>query len=787
MSSLPLAVSWGPDESPSSWITAVAARYRSSVSEFTRLVGIDDGTPWLNPFRLDTEGIQSSAARSLAAELCMPSGVSSDLTQGLAPYCAVREVLTRAQWTVVSPGRASRYCPECLRASGGRWNKWWRLPWMTACAEHSLSLRAGCPVCDGPQRGRHHTQVDGARGTRCDTWRRGRVHADDRCPGDLTQAAKVSAPSWVLAFQNRLVPLLRLPEIPPEAVLALRDLSAVRLALAGREISNRGNRPGGDLLAESIRIIEDDELLAEFAVADLGARPHALPRAFVGASAALEERVVQFRRSRIRMTDRLRWQAFGRPKKPHATSAQIGERLRRCPSRLWPAVVVALVPDDAPLSHTSFATMAVSCLRLVGAKRAADQRSTAALQYGFRALRDYPLEEDIYTALVHLAGAVDRGTSPIDYARRRAISQQSRLITADEWRVIARRAGVIRGGAPQLRAANAWVREVFTGNAFDAGRIPARWEELVRFGLSLDQDATALLMEHAQSLLAHHGIRDEPLEWQPDVAPLFPQPPVDVELAHTHLREDCAPFGGAAGAQRISTLRLWHALRLDPPKLGASTRSRPVGKHALTDGLSGHAIQKRLDAGESVRGIATATGISRQVLVAELKACGYSPPPVGRRTLPIPDADWLLREYAKRTAGDIGREFGVSKATVRRWLVQAGIPMRSRGAASHRSVVEKQRLPEPLRAAASSLQGGLRLRRFMAASSGRSMRDAAVKMQIDVASLSRQLALLAKHAGGRLFEPGDLDTALVRTPLGEMLLAQAKAHPETWAPEEVDN
>ncbi len=785
MAGLPISVRPAQDESLSSWISAVAARYRTSVGEFTRLIDIDSDAPWLNPFALDVEGTSCDGARQLATAMGMSGDQADELLAGLGSYCRVREDVTGPQWIVLRPTRESRYCPACLAASGGRWSKWWRVPWITVCQEHRTALVSGCPECGGPQRGRRLTQTAVAQGTLCDTWKRGRTAPDDRCTGDLTTAPTVPASDWSTSFQEDTLELASGPGGWTAGALdQLRDVSAIRQALGARDLTNRARRPEGDLLLAAIRVLADPERFADLALADLGPRPHALPRALRGASADLEARIASLRASRMRAADRLRWRTFTAATRPSISDSMIRERIRRMPSRLWVRTTLGLLPDDGPLTHNAVAAMATGCIQLVG--RVTGAGSTPALQYAFRALRGHPLEDALFTSLTHVADQMDRGESLIDYDRRREISRCCELVSADDWRQIARRSGVIRGGALQLRAANAWVREFFTGNPFDQCRRPARWEQLVRFGLALTPDAAEQLRAHAEGLLAVHGIGGEPLEWAPDVAPCFEAPALDLEMARRHLRDDFAPFGGVAAAQRASILRLWDAIRLDPPGLGVSTRSAPIGKHALPDGLTGDRIMERLNEGESLRGIATATGVSRQVLADELIACGHPLPKVGRRSIPAPSAEWLADAYSTRTAGDIGDELDVSATTVRGWLVKHGIPRRGRGAASHRGVVHALGLPEPLGSAVGPLRGAQRLQRFLAVGEAETLVDAAARMRIDVGSLRQQLRLLDRHVGAQVITWDSPSEPHTITAVGEELRRQALEHRASWCTEEMD-
>lgn len=49
---------------------------------------------------------------------------------------------------------ASRYCPQCLAETGGRWQLNWRSTWSFSCPTHHCILLDDCPSCGTPQRQR---------------------------------------------------------------------------------------------------------------------------------------------------------------------------------------------------------------------------------------------------------------------------------------------------------------------------------------------------------------------------------------------------------------------------------------------------------------------------------------------------------------------------------------------------------------------------------------------------------------------------------------------------------
>ena len=46
--------------------------------------------------------------------------------------------------------RGSRCCPDCVAASAGAWQLWWRLGGTAACPEHQVLLHGRCPRCRLP-------------------------------------------------------------------------------------------------------------------------------------------------------------------------------------------------------------------------------------------------------------------------------------------------------------------------------------------------------------------------------------------------------------------------------------------------------------------------------------------------------------------------------------------------------------------------------------------------------------------------------------------------------------
>ncbi|MCU1694264.1 MAG: hypothetical protein JWR34_327 [Mycobacterium sp.] len=93
------------------------------------------------------------------------------------------------RWSTWNPGR-SRFCPACLRASSGRWQLRWRLPWVFVCDVHGCLLEDACPECGQAQRVSPRwlpaQRIPDLQ--RCSLWTHGATTRVP-CAGDLTTSA----------------------------------------------------------------------------------------------------------------------------------------------------------------------------------------------------------------------------------------------------------------------------------------------------------------------------------------------------------------------------------------------------------------------------------------------------------------------------------------------------------------------------------------------------------------------------------------------------------------------
>ena len=156
---------------------------------------------------------------------------------------AKRQVSRHVLW---GRPRGSRFCPECLADSAGRWPLTWRLGWSFACLTHHRLLADRCPDCGRVQRerpfSRHGLPVPG----RCGTLpsRTGDLAIPAGCGQDLTHAEtlRLSVGHPALDTQRLILETIESGEarygpygtMPQPAVTALTDLRAV----AGRILAD---------------------------------------------------------------------------------------------------------------------------------------------------------------------------------------------------------------------------------------------------------------------------------------------------------------------------------------------------------------------------------------------------------------------------------------------------------------------------------------------------------------------------------------------------------------------
>ena len=280
--SLPLRVAPVAGEAIDSWLEAIADRYSIRLSEVLQAVGLQqplqrrDQALWI-------VALTGSESASVSTTTGLHPAALRSMT--LSHYCGVLEVDTATRTVLRSSAAGwratlrSRFCPQCLRATGGRWKLAWRLGWIFACLDHRTLLAETCPHCGKAQRRLIMPgQCIPAPG-RCsspDPEQQGRGRATGRCGYDLTATDVRGFPPGhpVLHAQRILIELLTdggasfgiYAQHPRSAGAVLRDLGDLAvLVLSCRDQTGFRTHLPADLYAA---YVEDGDFPA------IRANPH---------------------------------------------------------------------------------------------------------------------------------------------------------------------------------------------------------------------------------------------------------------------------------------------------------------------------------------------------------------------------------------------------------------------------------------------------------------------------------------------------------------------------------
>ncbi|MBJ7336753.1 TniQ family protein [Mycolicibacterium sp.] len=140
---LPIRLAPLPGEGLDSYLEAFALRVGVVWADMLMAVG-------LSPTCRDSSGMYrwlTDLTDTQADGVSTACGVSPSAVRAMTIGHAIPAGLAMV------PGR-SRFCPQCLEASGGRWQLWWRQRWAFACTHHHCLLADACPHCGRRQRAR---------------------------------------------------------------------------------------------------------------------------------------------------------------------------------------------------------------------------------------------------------------------------------------------------------------------------------------------------------------------------------------------------------------------------------------------------------------------------------------------------------------------------------------------------------------------------------------------------------------------------------------------------------
>jgi hypothetical protein len=348
-----------------------------------------------------------------------------------------RHVNRRVLW---GRARGSRFCPDCLADSGGRWNLAWRLGWAFACPLHRRLLADCCPRCDRVQRERPRSGWTVPQPSICGN----PPSAPDRGPSggcglDLTLTRTLLLPEDhpALRAQDRLLEIIESgtaafgsytgnPQPTQSALADIRALGGRVLAdlpestianllppdLAdghllpdpGSRLASRAiERPGfmappravstAGAVTIALRVLEHREVheagavmrgLLETMREELGQiSATSIDSWGRGLSPVLNAVHLAALAPSLRPSDQLRFRTVtAMPSRPNLTDTELTRRTRKIPAMFWPSWAVRLAPSDG-VYHRVLAPVLASALLVIGSKTnldAAAQRLGAATE-----------------------------------------------------------------------------------------------------------------------------------------------------------------------------------------------------------------------------------------------------------------------------------------------------------------------------------------------------------------------------------------------------------------------
>jgi hypothetical protein len=253
--SLPIRVPPLPGEALDSWFDALAHRLQVPVPDLLPALGLPPGARRPDP-ALDIPGdwtiqLRPAEADAIGAASAVPADTITAMTLAIYDQRAVvidsaaRRVNIRSMW---GRGVGSRYCPDWLTDTGGRWQVSWKLNWSFACLTHRRLLADWCPDCGRAQRtrasGEHEPPEPGRCALPVDPIHRrplqGRTGAHVRCRADLGHATTLRLPDGHPALHaQRLLMEMFASGVADFGLYAGRPLPAITALADVRSVAGR--------------------------------------------------------------------------------------------------------------------------------------------------------------------------------------------------------------------------------------------------------------------------------------------------------------------------------------------------------------------------------------------------------------------------------------------------------------------------------------------------------------------------------------------------------------------
>ncbi|MFB7654190.1 MULTISPECIES: TniQ family protein [unclassified Streptomyces] len=603
-------------------------------------------------------------------------------------------------------GRGSRFCPDCLHSSGGRWQLSWRLGFSFACTHHRRLLADRCPHCGRVPRQRPRSGRSVPRPELCGNppiRPGGPVTAG--CGADLTRASTLLLPAGhpVLAAQDQVTEIIetqtaafgpyRTAPQPAPAVLA--DIRAL------------GTRVLSDLPTAALR----EQIPADIAEARLAtepAVPHpeqavdrpgfmAPPRAVDAAVAVtmalgilqqpgihpagevlrslleeVREELTQISATSVdgwgrgispvlqsvhlaalvpslRPSEHLRYRTTTEtPRRPARTARDIEQRARKIPTMFWPSWAVRLTPPEGIYAR-SLAPVLAALLLIPDGRISLDQAARLAGDVidGIEISRLLQELDDL-PQWPDIITALDRLADHLDAAHipidygRRRLLDYTGLLPHDRWLEICRRTGTPPGTGRRERIARSQLFRRLSG-------LPAESAPDDQGGLdSAEFRATSLHFTALQTPELAHALQHEALNF----------------LASHRIHDEPVTWQPPTVLLAGLTLPGPDPAHIDLPRLHQLVRERkhPIQHAAQILGTTVEAIRHALDehpapAPPLTKNTARATGRIRQQARQAITAERFTQLYLGEHRSLQQIA--TLTGFSRRVLTDLAKEYGI--------------------------------------------------------------------------------------------------------------------------------
>ncbi|MCH9733545.1 MAG: TniQ family protein [Actinomycetia bacterium] len=417
-----------------SWLEAIGHRLSCTWGDLTDALALSTAgasAPWL--IRLtpaEADNLSHATAQPTARLHAMTLAGYDGKGLRISPE---RRTLDRTfPWTRT---RFSRYCPHCLRTSGGRWQLSWRSGWAFACLRHQCLLVDECPQCGRPQRERSHPTEQTPKPGYCAQPALAAVgRARECCGADLAAAATIDLASGhpALVAQRAISAVIVsgtvefgiYHEDPQPSAGLLADIGAVAGRILGyataddwtrilppdldrayKELrthagggtlpfpaSKRGPRAPSHAVIAAAGITAAMEILTARDCGDAGHRLRwlvdsgranglAVTASNIGwgrrTTPVLTAAQLNALAPRLKPSEQLRYRIGAvRPNRPAGTAASIADLAAKLPAALWPSWALRLTLPGQDFTHLS---TALPCAVMLVNSRLSCEASTKAM------------------------------------------------------------------------------------------------------------------------------------------------------------------------------------------------------------------------------------------------------------------------------------------------------------------------------------------------------------------------------------------------------------------------